>query len=38
MGAGAWLAWAQITQRVVTDWLDARADEGWFVNYGRRST
>jgi hypothetical protein len=22
------------TQRVVTDWLDARAGEGWLVNYG----
>jgi hypothetical protein len=33
LAAVAWLAWAQITQRVVTGWLDARADEGWFVAY-----
>jgi hypothetical protein len=26
--------WAmQSPERVVTDWLDARADEGWYVNY-----
>jgi hypothetical protein len=34
IGAAAWSGWAQLTQRVVTDWLEARADEGWYVNYG----
>ena len=33
LGAAAWFFWAQTTQRVVTAWLDARADEGWYVNY-----
>jgi hypothetical protein len=38
IGAAAWSGWAQLTQRVVTDWLEARADEGWYVNYDSRWT
>lgn len=34
LAAGAWFFWAQTTQRVVTDWLDAREAEGWYVTYG----
>jgi hypothetical protein len=33
LGSGAWLAWAMLSERAVTDWLDARATEGWYVNY-----
>jgi hypothetical protein len=33
LGSGAWLAWAMLSERAVTDWLDARATEGWLVNY-----
>lgn len=33
LGALGWFLWAQGTQRVVADWLDARAAEGWLVNY-----
>jgi hypothetical protein len=33
LGTGAWFFWAATTRAVVTDWLDARAEEGWYVNY-----
>lgn len=33
LASGLWFAWAQAIERVVTDWLEARAEEGWLVNY-----
>jgi hypothetical protein len=33
LGSVAWLVWAMVTERAVRDWLDARAAEGWLVNY-----
>ena len=34
LAALGWFLWAQGTQRVVEDWLAARVEEGWLVNYG----
>ncbi len=33
LGTAAWFVWAFISERAVTEWLDARAAEGWLVNY-----
>lgn len=32
--AAAWFGWAQVTERAVTGWLDAREAEGWAVTRG----
>lgn len=33
LGAAAWFVWALITERAVSQWMDARAAEGWLVSY-----
>lgn len=33
LGFGGWMIWAKTTERVVTEWLNARTNEGWYVNY-----
>lgn len=35
LASGLWLAYALTVERVVTSWLEARAEEGWLVNYDR---
>jgi len=33
LGSAAWFVWAFMSERAVTEWLNARAAEGWLVNY-----
>ena len=33
LGSAAWFVWAFMSERAVTEWLDARAAEGWLVNH-----
>lgn len=34
LASGLWVVSAQAIERVVADWLEARAEEGWLVNHG----
>jgi hypothetical protein len=33
LGSVAWGVWAVVTERAIAAWLEARAAEGWLVNY-----